>query len=84
MNLYVVCYDITSNSNRVKAMKKLKSKGIHSQLSFFEVEADHKREISEDVGIYIESADRLAIIRVSKKGKIFRIGSMREGMEWVI
>ncbi len=84
MNIYVVCYDITSDRNRIKAMKKLKSKGIHSQLSFFEVEADHRREISEDVKAYVESVDRLAIVRVSKRGRIFRIGSMKEGMEWVI
>ncbi len=84
VNLYVVCYDITSDRNRIKAMKRLKSKGIHSQLSFFEVEADHRNEISRDVEAYVESADRLAIVRVSKRGRIFRIGRMKEGMEWVI
>ena len=84
MKKYIACYDISSNSKRNKVLKRLKNLGFHSQLSFFEIEVKNGKSISESVKGIIENTDRFAVIKLSNKGKIRRIGSIIEGMEWVI
>ena len=84
MKRYVVCYDVHDNSGRTKLMKKLRNKGFHSQLSFFEVEGSNPGEIVPEVRGLLEKTDRYSVIRLSKRGKIRRIGSLLEGMEWVL
>ncbi len=84
MKRYVVCYDISSNSARVRVMKKLKDQGFHSQFSFFEVTARSSEELEKSVNPALEETDRFAIIRVSSRGEIKRLGSLLEGMEWVL
>ncbi len=80
----VVCYDITDNRNRFKVMKNLKSKGFHAQLSFFEVEAEDPKVLAGRVRDLIDRADRIAVVRLSGRGRIRRVGSLFEGMEWVL
>ncbi len=82
MKWFVVCYDISSNSRRTKLMKRLRSKGFHAQLSFFELEAPSPSEAFPRE--QFEETDRIAVVRVSRREKIKRIGSLIEGMEWVI
>ncbi|NPA40768.1 MAG: CRISPR-associated endonuclease Cas2 [Aquificae bacterium] len=84
MSRFVVCYDISSNSKRVKVMKKLKDKGFHAQLSFFEVEGSSVKELHAPLKNLISSCDRLTVVRLSSRGKIKRIGGLLEGMEWVL
>ena len=84
MKRYIACYDISSDRKRNKVLKRLKGLGFHSQLSFFELEARDGNSISETIKEFIENTDRFSAIRLSKKGKIRRIGSIIEGMEWVI
>jgi len=81
---YIVCYDVHENSRRVKLMKKLRNKGFHSQLSFFEVESAGAEEIVPGIGELLDKADRYSVIRLSSRGRIRRIGSLLEGMEWVL
>jgi len=84
MKRYVVCYDMSSNSARLKVMKRLKNQGFHAQLSFFELSAHSSEEIMGSVGDFLSAADRLAIVKLSRRGKIKRLGSLIEGMEWVL
>ena len=84
MKRYVACYDISSNYKRNKVLKLMKNLGFHSQLSFFELEARSGKNVGEAIKDFIENTDRFSAIRLSKKGKIRRIGSIIEGMEWVI
>ncbi len=82
MKRYVACYDVSSDRRRLKIMKKLKDKGFHAQRSFFEVEG--REDVIADVRDLLEAPDRFALIRLSGKGKIKRIGSLFEGTEWVL
>ncbi len=84
MKRFVVCYDISSNSKRLKLMKSLRNRGFHAQLSFFELEAVSPSEALPVRGEELEEMDRLVVIRLSGRGKIKRIGGLLEGMEWVI
>ncbi len=84
MNPYVTCYDIVLDKNRIKVMKILKKKGFHSQRSFFEVESDSYYEVIKDIKPFIEEDDRLAVIRVSRRGKIIRIGKLLDDVGWVL
>ncbi len=84
MNPYVACYDIVINKNRLKVMKKLKKKGFHSQRSFFEIESDSYYEVTKDIKPLLEDTDRFAVVRVSKRGKILRIGKLLDDVGWVI
>jgi CRISPR-associated endonuclease Cas2 len=81
---FVVCYDVSDNSKRLKVMKRLKGKGFHAQLSFFEVEANSGGAVATGIRDLLETTDRFAVVRVSKKGKVKRIGSLFEGMGWVL
>ncbi len=81
---FVVCYDVSDNSKRMKVMKRLKNRGFHAQLSFFEVETERADPLLVEVKELLESTDRFAVVRLSKRGKIRRIGSLLEGMEWVL
>ena len=81
---FVVCYDISSNSKRLKVMKRLKNKGFHAQLSFFEVSSKSPEELKNPLTEIVDSCDRYAVVRLSSKGEIKRIGGLLEGMEWVI
>ncbi len=65
-------------------MKALKNKGFHAQLSFFEVESDSAGEILPEARALLEKGDRYSVIRLSKRGKILRVGSLMEGTEWVL
>ena len=65
-------------------MKALRNKGFHAQLSFFEVESDSAGEILPQARSLIEKGDRYSVIRLSKRGKILRVGSLMEGTEWVL
>lgn len=84
MKRFVVCYDVATDKERIKIMKELKKLGFHAQLSFFEIEARSVEEIINRVGHILSSADRLAIGRISRKGKIMRVGSLFESTEWVL
>lgn len=84
MKRFVVCYDISSNSARTKVMKELRREGFHAQLSFFELSANSHKEIHGSIKPLLEAPDRFAVVRISKKGKIKRIGSLMEGTEWVL
>lgn len=84
MRDYLVCYDISSDRERVKVMKILRGMGFHAQLSFFEVSANSSEEILNNVRHLITGADRLAVIRLGKRDKIRRIGGLLEGMRWVL
>ncbi len=84
MERLLVCYDITDNRNRFKVMKGLKGKGFHAQLSFFEVQAQNPKTVADKLKDFIEKTDRLAVIKLSGKGRIRRVGSLFEGMEWVL
>jgi len=81
---YVVCYDISSNSARTKVMKRLRNRGFHAQLSFFELSASSSEEVRNSVTDLLDPADRFAVIRLNPRGKIKRLGSLLEGMEWVL
>jgi len=81
---YVVCYDISSNSARTKVMKRLKNKGFHAQLSFFELSASSSGDVRNSVIDLLDPVDRFAVIRLSSRGKIKRLGSLFEGMGWVL
>ncbi len=82
MKRYVACYDISSNSRRTKVMKRLRNRGFHAQLSFFELE-DPDSSVKQ-IRELLEDLDRFALVRLSPKGKIKRIGSIFEGTEWVL
>ena len=84
MKRFVACYDISSNSERTKVMRRFRREGFHSQFSFFELEAPSAQAVSERVKQFLSRTDRLAVIRLSKKGRIKRIGSLFEGTEWVL
>ena len=84
MKDYLVCYDISSDKERLKVMKTLRGMGYHAQLSFFEVSAGSSEEILNNVRYFITGADRLAIIRLGNRDKIKRIGGLLEGMRWVL
>jgi CRISPR-associated endonuclease Cas2 len=81
---FVVCYDVSDDRQRLKVMKTLKKMGFHSQLSFFEVEAHSEREILIRLEPLLKEVDRLAVGRISKRGRIKRIGTIIEGTEWVL
>ncbi len=81
---FVICYDISSNSKRVKVMKKLKDMGFHAQLSFFEVSSPSSKEVENSFSKLVDSGDRLAVVRIRSKEKIRRIGGLLEGMDWVL
>ncbi|QWK20615.1 MAG: CRISPR-associated endonuclease Cas2 [Hydrogenobacter thermophilus] len=84
MKRFVACYDISSDKDRLKVMRSFKREGFHSQLSFFELEAHSAQAVSEKVKGFLSGTDRLAVVRLSKRGKIKRIGSFFEGTEWVL
>ncbi|GEM_PF-798416 len=84
MKRFVACYDITDNYKRTKMMKRLRGSGFHAQLSFFEIEAEDPDRVSSQLKDLLARTDRFAVIRVSKRGRIRRIGSLLEGMEWVL
>ena len=84
MRRFVACYDISSDRERIKVMKSFKKEGFHSQFSFFELEAPSAQVVSERVKGFLSKADRFAVVRLSKRGKIRRIGSLIEGTEWVL
>ncbi len=84
MKRYVVCYDISIDSIRNRTLKELKNKGFHAQRSFFELKAGNAQEIEKSLEFVFSPANRFAIIRLNRRGKIKRIGSLLEGMEWVL
>ena len=84
MEKLLICYDITDDRNRLKVMKGLRSKGFHAQLSFFEVQAQDPETVLRKVRDFIEKTDRFAVLKLSGKGKIRRVGGLFEGMEWVL
>ncbi len=84
MRRFVACYDISSNSKRIKAMKLLKNKGFHAQLSFFEVDLKSSKEVEAILRSFLGSSDRLAVVLLSSRGRIRRIGGLLEGTEWVL
>ncbi len=84
MNRYVVCYDVSDNSKRIKLMKKLKGEGFHSQLSFFEVESSSGRSVVPGVREFLKESDRYTVAKLSRRGKVKRIGGLLEGTEWVL
>jgi len=84
MKRYVACYDISSNSARTKVMRRLRNKGFHAQLSFFELSASSSQEVRDSVIDMIGSTDRLAVIRLNSRSRIRRLGSLIEGMDWVL
>lgn len=81
MKRYVACYDVSSNSKRTKIMKRLKNKGFHAQFSFFELEGDVS---VDEIKELLDTADRFALIRLSSKSEIRRIGSLSEDTNWVL
>ena len=84
MKRFVVCYDMSSNSSRLKVMKKLRNMGFHAQLSFFELNAKDREEVVSSVKAHLQASDRFAVVRLNKKAPIKRIGSLFEGTEWVL
>lgn len=84
MKKLVVCYDISLNSNRTKVMKRLRNRGFHAQLSFFELNVYSPTEVRTAVRGLLKDTDRLAVVSLNPKGKIRRIGGLLEGSGWVL
>ncbi len=73
MAKFVVCYDVSDEKKRGKLRKKLKSLGLHSQWSVFEVEADKVEEVVEFVKTKIEAYESLTVFR--SKGVLYKLGA---------
>ncbi|WP_457626011.1 CRISPR-associated endonuclease Cas2 [Persephonella sp.] len=78
---FIVCYDISDNRTRNKVSKLLKSYGIRTQLSVFEVEADINTVMSllQDVEQMIDIVDKFFVYPVGDVKAVIRLGKAQKG-----